>query len=58
MTLLYALKGTWAAATFATSELVVSGQCAIAVVAVPALLTMWYATRQYARRRARESGPE
>jgi len=48
--LLYALKGTGAAAFVAASELLVSGQ-AIAVAAAPMLLTMWYATRLYARRR-------
>jgi len=52
MFLVYALKVTGAAAFLATSELLVSGE-AIAVAAVPMLLTMWYATRLYARRRTR-----
>lgn len=52
--LLYVLKVLGLAAATAVAELWASGQCALAVAALPMLLTMWYATRLYARRRARE----
>lgn len=51
--LVYALKATGVAALAAASELWANGQHFIAFAAIPMLLTMWWATRQHARRRAR-----
>ncbi len=56
MILLYALKITGLMAATAVAELWANGDCWISIAALPMLATMAYATRQYARRRARESG--
>ena len=56
MFMLYVLKGVGAGAVIAVTELWASGDYLLAVLAVPMLLTMWYATRLYARRRARSPG--
>ena len=56
MMFLYVLKGVGASAVIAVTELWATGEWLLAVLAVPMLLTMWYATRQYARRRARPGG--
>lgn len=56
MTLLFALKTTGVAAAAATTELWAAGDYVIAAGAVPMLASMCYATRLYARRRARRSG--
>lgn len=53
MMLLYALKGTCAAAAFAAGELVAHGHVALAAASVPMVALMAYATRLHARRRAR-----
>lgn len=50
------LKVTFSAATIAVVWLWESGDCLLGIIAVPMLLTMWYATRLRARRRARGSG--
>lgn len=54
--LLYALKVTGFMAVTAVAELWATGDCLVALLALPMLATMWYATRQRARRRARGSG--
>lgn len=56
MILLYSLKVTGFMAATAVAELWATGDCLLAVLALPMLITMWYATRQYARRRARPGG--
>ena len=56
MILLYSLKVTGLMAATAVAELWATGDCLLAVAALPMLLSMWYATRQYARRRARPGG--
>lgn len=53
MMFLYVLKGLGLVAATAAAELWASGQCFLAVGAVPMLGSMWYATRLYARRRTR-----
>ena len=50
MILLYALKATGLAAAWAAFELAANGQCAAALMALPMLAVMWYATRLYQRR--------
>ncbi len=50
--LLYVLKVTLSAATIAVVALWESGDCLLGLLAVPMLLTMWYAIRLHARRRA------
>lgn len=56
MILLYALKVTGLMAVTAVAELWATGDCLVAVAAIPMLLTMWYATRLYAHRRAPPGG--
>lgn len=56
MILLYALKVTGLMAATAVAELWATGDCLLAVLALPMLTTMGYATRQYARRRAQSGG--
>ncbi len=56
MILLYSLKATGALAVIAVTELWATGDGGIAALAVPMLISMWYATRLYARRRARPGG--
>lgn len=53
--LLYVLKIVGFMAVTAVAELWARGDCFVALLAVPMLLAMWYATRQRARRRARGS---
>lgn len=57
MILLYALKATGFMAATAVAELWATGDCLAALAALPMLITMWYATRLHARRRARPGGP-
>ncbi len=47
-----ALKVVLTAATMAVVALWETGNCLLGLLAVPMLLTMWYATRLHARRRA------
>ncbi len=56
MILLYALNGTGLMAATAVAELWAAGDCLPGTTGLLALITMWYATRQYARRRARPGG--
>lgn len=54
MMLVLALKVVWAGAVIAVTELLASGDCLLALLFFPLLVLMWVATRQRARRRARE----
>ncbi len=54
MAVIFVLKATVSAATIAVVGLVETGDCLLALAFVPALGTLWYATRLRARRRARE----
>jgi len=54
--LVYVLKIVGFGAVIAVTELWASGECLLAVAAIPMLVTMWYATRLHARRRARSPG--
>lgn len=56
MILIYTLKATGLLAVTAVAELWASGDCLVAMLALPMLLAMWYATRLRARRRALGSG--
>ncbi len=58
MILIYALKITGLMAATAVAELWASGDCLLAVMAVPMLISMWYATRLHASRRAPPGGSE
>ncbi len=52
MILLYSLKVVGLMAVAAVTMLWAAGDCLLATMAVPMLVTMWYATRLHARRRA------
>lgn len=57
MILLYALKVTGLAAAVTVTEILQQGHTILAVAALPTLVSMWFATREHARRRAREREP-
>lgn len=54
MFMLYSLKVVGVMAATAVAELWHEGQTALVIASLPMFVTMGFATRQYARRRARE----
>lgn len=56
MGLVYVSKGLGVLGAAAVADLWTQGDCYVGTLLVASLLTMVLATRQYARRRAREGG--
>lgn len=54
--MIWVLKGMFLGVLWAVGDLLASGQCFLALAAVPMLVTLFYVTRGHARRRARGSG--